>query len=48
MSPSVARSFDVIERKPSIGLADQGLLSRLPEHLLARLFGGATTQPHSQ
>ena len=43
MSPSVARSFDVIERKPSIGLADQGLLSRLPEHLLARLFGGATT-----
>ena len=39
MSPSVA----VIERKQSIGFADQGLLSRLPEHLLTRLFGGATT-----
>ena len=33
---------DVIERKQSIGFADQGLLSRLPEHLLTRLFGGAT------
>jgi len=43
MSPSVAGSFDVIERKQSIGLADQSLLSRLPEHLLTRLFGGATT-----
>src|SRR6516164_8908302 len=43
MSPSVAGSFDVIERKQSIGLAGQGLLSRLPEHLLTRLFGGATT-----
>ena len=39
MSPSVA----VIERKQSIGFADQGLLSCLPEHLLTRLFGGATT-----
>lgn len=39
MSPSVA----VIERKQSIGFADQGLLSRLPEHLLTRLFGAATT-----
>ena len=39
MSPSVA----VIEQKQSIGFADQGLLSRLPEHLLTRLFGGATT-----
>ena len=39
MSPSVA----VIERKQSIGPTDQGLLWRLPEHLLTRLFGGATT-----
>ena len=39
MSPSVA----VIERKQSIGFADQSLLSRLPEHLLTRLFGAATT-----
>jgi len=39
MSPSVA----VIERKQSIGPTDQGLLSRLPEHLLTRLFGAATT-----
>jgi len=39
MSPSVA----VIERKQSIGFADQGLLSRLPEHLLTRLFGAAAT-----
>src|SRR6516164_4176479 len=43
MSPSGAGSFDVIERKQSIGLADQSLLSRLPEHLLTRLFGGAAT-----
>jgi CRP-like cAMP-binding protein len=43
MSPSVAGSSDVIERKQSIGRADQSLLSRLPEHLLTRLFGGATT-----
>ena len=43
MSPSVARSFDVIERKQSIGPTDQSLLSRLPEHLLTRLFGHATT-----
>jgi CRP/FNR family transcriptional regulator, cyclic AMP receptor protein len=39
MSPSVA----VIERKQSIGPTDQSLLSRLPEHLLTRLFGGAAT-----
>ena len=43
MSPSVARGFDVIERKQSIGPTDQSLLSRLPEHLLTRLFGHATT-----
>jgi len=43
MSPSVASSFDVIERKDSIDFTDQSLLSRLPEHLLTRLFGGATT-----
>ena len=43
MSASVAVSSDVIERKQSIGLTDQGLLSRLPEHLLTRLFGAATT-----
>jgi CRP-like cAMP-binding protein len=33
----------VIERKQSIGQTDQSLLSRLPEQLLNRLFGGATT-----
>ncbi|MGC2075660.1 MAG: Crp/Fnr family transcriptional regulator [Xanthobacteraceae bacterium] len=33
----------MIERKQSIGPTDQSLLSRLPEHLLNRLFGGATT-----
>jgi CRP-like cAMP-binding protein len=38
MSPSVA----VIERKQSIGPTEQSLLSRLPEHLLTRLFGAAT------
>ena len=43
MSASVAVSSDVIERKQSIDLTDQGLLSRLPEHLLTRLFGAATT-----
>jgi CRP/FNR family cyclic AMP-dependent transcriptional regulator len=43
MSPSVARSSDVIEWKQSIGRTDQSLLSRLPEHLLTRLFGRATT-----
>ena len=43
MSPSVARSFDVIERKQSTGPTDQSLLSRLPEHLLTQLFGRATT-----
>src|SRR6516165_12016586 len=43
MSPSVARGFDVIERKQSIGPTDQSLLSRLPEHLLTRLFSRATT-----
>ena len=43
MSPSVAISCDVIERKQSIGRTDQSLLSRLPEHLLKRLFGRATT-----
>ena len=43
MSPSVAGSFDVIERKQSTGRTDQSLLSRLPEHLLTRLFGRATT-----
>ena len=43
MSPSMAGSPDVIERKQSIGRTDQSLLSRLPEHLLTRLFGRATT-----
>ena len=33
----------MIERKQSIGPTDQSLLSRLPEHLLTRLFGHATT-----
>jgi CRP-like cAMP-binding protein len=43
MRPSVAGSCDVIERKQSIDFTDQSLLSRLPEHLLTRLFGRATT-----
>ena len=43
MSPSVAGSLDVIERKQPIDFTDQSLLSRLPEHLLTRLFGAATT-----
>jgi CRP-like cAMP-binding protein len=34
---------DVTEQKQSIGSTDQSLLARLPEHLLTRLFGGATT-----
>ena len=33
----------MLERKQSIGQTDQSLLSRLPEQLLNRLFGGATT-----
>jgi CRP/FNR family cyclic AMP-dependent transcriptional regulator len=41
--PSVAGSSDMIERKQPIGRTDQSLLSRLPEHLLTRLFGRATT-----
>jgi hypothetical protein len=40
---SVAGISDVIERNQPIGLTDQNLLSRLPEHLLTRLFGGAAT-----
>jgi len=43
MSPSVAGSSDAIEQKQSIGPTDQGLLLRLPEHLLTQLFGRATT-----
>jgi CRP/FNR family transcriptional regulator, cyclic AMP receptor protein len=43
MSPSVTDSSDVIERKQSIDLTDKSLLSRLPEHFLTQLFGGATT-----
>ena len=43
MSPPMADSSDVIEQKQSIGPTDQGLLSRLPEHLLTQLFGRATT-----
>jgi CRP-like cAMP-binding protein len=42
MSSPVAGSSDVIEQKKSTGLTDQSLLSRLPEHLLTRLFSGAT------
>jgi CRP-like cAMP-binding protein len=34
---------DVIERKQSISPTNQGLLRLLPENLLTRLFGGATT-----
>jgi len=41
MSLSVARSSDVIERKQSTGPTDQSLLSGLPEHLSASLFGKA-------
>jgi CRP-like cAMP-binding protein len=37
------RQFDVIERRQSIDFKDQSLLSGLPEHLLTRLFGGAST-----
>jgi CRP/FNR family transcriptional regulator, cyclic AMP receptor protein len=45
MSPSMAGSSDsdVTEQKQSIGSTDQSLLARLPEYLLTRLFGGATT-----
>jgi CRP/FNR family transcriptional regulator, cyclic AMP receptor protein len=43
MSPSIVGSSDVIEAKRSIGPTNQGLLSRLPEHLLMQLFGRATT-----
>jgi CRP-like cAMP-binding protein len=45
MSPYVAGSSDsdVIKRDQSIGPTNQGLLSRLPEHLLTQLFGRAST-----
>jgi len=39
MSLSVARSSDVVERKQSTSATDQSLLSGLPEHLSASLFG---------
>jgi CRP/FNR family transcriptional regulator, cyclic AMP receptor protein len=39
----MAGRSDVIERKQSIGPADQSLLSRLPEHFFTQLFGRATT-----
>src|SRR5262249_29076226 len=42
VSPSVARSSDVIERKQSAGPTDQSLLSGLPQHLSASLFGNTT------
>jgi CRP-like cAMP-binding protein len=42
MSPSVARSSDVIEWKRSTGPTDQNLLSGLPEHLSASLFSNTT------
>jgi CRP/FNR family transcriptional regulator, cyclic AMP receptor protein len=42
MSPSVARSSDVIKWKQSIGSTDQSLLSGLPEHLSASLFDNTT------
>jgi len=41
MSPSVARSSNVIEWKQSTG-PDQSLLSELPEHLSASLFSNTT------
>jgi CRP-like cAMP-binding protein len=41
MGPSVSRSSNVIEWKQSTG-PDQSLLSGLPEHLLANLFGNTT------
>jgi CRP/FNR family transcriptional regulator, cyclic AMP receptor protein len=41
MGPSVARSSNVIEWKQSTG-PDQSLLSGLPEHLSASLFGNTT------
>jgi CRP/FNR family transcriptional regulator, cyclic AMP receptor protein len=45
MSASAQGSFDsdVIEQKKSTGPTNQGLLSRLPEHLLTQLFGRSTT-----
>jgi hypothetical protein len=45
MTLSMAGSSDsgVIEQKPSISPTNQSLLARLPENLLTRLFGGATT-----
>jgi CRP/FNR family transcriptional regulator, cyclic AMP receptor protein len=33
---------EMIAQQQSLGLTDQSLLSRLPKHLLTRLFGGAT------
>jgi CRP/FNR family transcriptional regulator, cyclic AMP receptor protein len=41
--PAERGSSELISQRPSTGPANQGLLSRLPEHLLRSLFSRATT-----
>jgi CRP/FNR family transcriptional regulator, cyclic AMP receptor protein len=41
--PAKGDSFELIGKEPPIRPANQGLLSRLPEHLLRSLFSRATT-----